>query len=168
MLKWANRGRGQQCFEMTVAFQASPCPASKWTQHKNNMHIHSLYYMARCGSRSLSQGAIASLAVQAPHAEETVRRYLDRIAETDAAIRSFITVDTDGALKQVMSYHPFSKTVWNLQGFRCSTAPTDAIPPLQAQEIDAKIQRGEDVGPLAGVPIAVKVVAQFFVPCGMI
>lgn len=57
--------------------------------------------------------------------EEIVRKYLDKIKETNAELNSFLTICEDEALEE-------------------------------AKKVDEKIARGEEIGELEGVPIAVK------------
>lgn len=58
-------------------------------------------------------------------AVEIAREALDRIAETDSQVKSFLTLTEDQAIEQ-------------------------------AQRVDAQIAAGEAIGPLAGIPIAIK------------
>ncbi|MFS8812737.1 Asp-tRNA(Asn)/Glu-tRNA(Gln) amidotransferase subunit GatA, partial [Synechococcus sp. R55.7] len=58
-------------------------------------------------------------------AEEIAREYLERLAQLEPQLKSFITVTEELALQQ-------------------------------ARAVDARIRAGEEIGPLAGIPLAVK------------
>lgn len=101
--------------------------------------------LVRCSASTVEQVRQHVVTTKSMRAQELVERYLDRAEQHNATLNSFISIDREGALQQV------------------STAPPSHPPPPpltpslpQAAAIDAKIAAGEPVGPLAGMPIAIK------------
>jgi hypothetical protein len=92
-------------------------------------------------------------------AVEVTQAYLQQLKSVEGKVNAFLTVDEQAALSQVGGHsccHCCQKTI-GLYSPERSLEPTPTLMFLQAAAVDAAIARGEPAGPLAGVPIAVKV-----------
>ena len=111
-------------------------------------------------------------------AVEITQHYLDTLSRTEGVLNSFITVDAERSLKQVSGLiimHPYPTATSHHQPHPSPTSTSPTPPaqpaphhphstacvhaPVQAEALDAHIAREgtKQLGPLAGVPIAIKV-----------
>lgn len=114
-------------------------------------------------SSSVLRSIQQSVANKQQSAVEVTQAYLQQLQSVEGRVNAFLTVDEQAALSQVCS-HSCCQCCQLQAGHRqaCTapnghSEPTTILLSLQAAAVDAAIARGEPAGPLAGVPIAIKV-----------